>query len=447
VVQTTANLANALTVQAPQAFGRAAAPGAAVIKVNPGVHYQRIIGFGAAMTDSSAWLLHDELSPRQRRNALRALFAPDGLHLDYVRIPMGASDYTVNGVPYTYDDTAKGRPDPRLARFSVAHDEAYIIPELRSILRLNPRVFTVASPWTPPPWMKANDAFDNVDLAGSVLPRYYPQLARYFVKFIHAYESRGVPIDAITMMNEPRSLSPWPGSSFLPKDQSRWLRRYLKPALHAGHMHPLIYGLDDTKLADARTLLASRAAADLAGIAFHCYHGMGEMSRLHYEHPRKNIIVTECSPGIAPYATAEIAIDATRNWARAVQLWNLALDPAGGPVQAPNFGCPGCTGLVTVSEWTHTVSYGPDFYEYGQMSRYVEPGAVRIFSTRFVSDNPGRPWVGPGVDDVAFRNPDGSKVLVAYNGSPTVVPLAIQYRRGYVNWTILPGSTVTFIWK
>jgi glucosylceramidase len=174
---------------------------------------------------------------------------------------------------------------------------------------------------------------------------------------------------------------------------------------------------------------------------------MQEMSRLHYEFPRKRIMETECSPGIAPFATPEIAIDATRNWASAVQLWNLALDPTGGPVQPPNFGCKKCTGIITVSEQTHTASYGRNFYQFGQISRYVQPGAVRIFSSRLVSDLPVRPFVTPGVDDVAFQNPNGSKVLVAYNNSPAAAVLAIKYHGRYLNWTIASASTDTFIWK
>jgi O-glycosyl hydrolase len=447
VIQTTYNLANALTDQGRQPFGAAPDPGAAVIRVDPKIRYQHIIGFGGAMTDSSAWLLYDELTRKQRKDAMRALFGPNGIRLNFVRVPIGASDFTANGIPYTYDDTPKDRPDPRLKRFSIKHDEAYIIPALRSVLRIDPKVFTVASPWTPPPWMKANHAFDNEFLTGSVLPRYYRALAWYLVRFMKAYGARKVPTDAITIMNEPRSLSPWPGSSFLPADQVRWLPRFLEPTLRAAHIHPAVYGLDATRLTDAQTLLRSRARADLAGTAFHCYHGMHALSRLHYEFPYKRIIETECSPGIAPYATPEIAIDATRNWASAVQLWNLALDPAGGPVQPPNFGCKRCTGIITVSEATHTASYGRNFYQFGQISRYVRPGAVRIFSTRLVSDSPSRPYVTPGVDDVAFQNPDGSKVLVAYNTSPTAALVAIKYHGRYLNWTIASASTVTFVWK
>ncbi len=412
VVQTTANLHDALTVQAPQAFAAERAAGSTVIRVDASIQYQRIIGFGGAMTDSSAWLLHDELTPAWRAATIAALFGPSGINLNFVRIPIAASDYTVSpGSPYSYDDQPFGQTDPTLADFSTAHDQAYIIPALQQVLSVHPGVLTLANPWTPPPWMKANHTYDNVGLAGSVLPQDYAALAQYFVKFIQAYQAAGVPIEAITPMNEPSCSCTWPGAALTSADDATFLPRYLAPALGAAGLHPTIFGVDDTELADARALLAGPAGSTLGGIAFHCYKGMGQMSALHHAYPSEEIILSECSPGIIPYATAEVPIDATRNWASAVQLWNLALDPSGGPYETI-WGCPGCTGVVTVDERTHTPSFGLNYFQFGQTTKYVQPGAVRISSTRQVSDGYG---ITRGVDNVAFVNPDGSKVLVAYN--------------------------------
>ena len=442
VVQTTANLHDALTVKAPQAFVARRAPGSVVIRVDPSIRYQRIAGFGAAMTDTSAWLLYDELTPEWRAATINDLFGPGGIGLNFVRIPMAASDYTVASNPYSYDDLPSTGTDPSMADFSISHDEAYIIPALKQVLAANPNVFTLATPWSPPPWMKANDAFDNVGLAGSVLPQYYAALARYFVKFIEDYQAQGVPIDAITPMNEPNSASTWPGATLTAAADATFMPQYLAPALAAAGLHPAILGDDDTELADAQALLAGSAASTVGGIAFHCYQGMGQMSVLHQQYPSENIVVSECAPQIAPYATAEVPIDATRNWASAVQLWNLALDPSGGP-HGTIWGCPGCSGLVTVNEPTHTMLFGLGYFQYGQTTKYVQPGAVRIFSTRIVSDGFG---VTPGVDDVAFVNPDGSKVLVAYNSRARGARLAVRWGRRFVNWTLPGHGTVTLIW-
>jgi glucosylceramidase len=443
VVQTTQNLHDALTIQPPQRFAASPAPGSTVIRVDSSVRYQRITGFGGAMTDTSAWLLYDELAPIWRGPTMNALFGAGGLRLNFVRIPMAASDFTVSATPYSYDDQPAGQADPTLSDFSIAHDEAYIIPALKAVLAINPDAFMLANPWTPPPWMKANGTYDNNGLAGSVLPQYYPALAQYFVKFIQGYEAQGVPIDAITPMNEPSCSCKWPGSNLSSGDDATFLPQYLAPALSAAGLHPTIFGVDDTELGDAQALLSGPAASTLGGIAFHCYKGMGQMSALHAEYPSEDIILNECSPGIIPYATAEVPIDATRNWASAVQLWNLALDPSRGPYETI-WGCPGCTGLVTVDERSGTPRFGLNYFQYGQTTRYVEPGAVRIFSTRQVSDGYG---ITRGVDNVAFVNPDGSKVLVAYNNRVRAARLAVKWQGRYLNWTLPGHGTVTLIWR
>jgi O-glycosyl hydrolase len=448
ITQTRANLTDALTPKKPRTFAAAPRPGARVITVNPSVRYQRMFGFGAAMTDTSAWLLYDELSPAARASTMAALFSPAGIHLSFVHIPMAASDFTANGTPYTYDDLPPGESDPSMEHFSIAHDTPYVIPALQQMRSLNPEVFTLADPWTAPPWMKANGAYNNLHLAGTVLPQYYPALAQYFVRFIQEYGAYGVPIEAISMMNEPNSLSSWPGTALTAADQTQFLPQYLAPALQAAGLHPAVFGLDGTDLIDARTLLDG-VGNGVSGIAFHCYKGMAVMSELHHEYPSQTILVSECSPGISSYAAAEAAIAATRNWAAGVQLWNLALDPAGGPVQAPDGGCGGCTGLVTVDEQVHTATFGRTFYQFGQLSRYVQPGARRIFSTRLVSDfaSGGHYGVTPGVDDVAFVNPDGSKVLIAYNDMARPGAIAVRYRGRYLNWSLPGGATVTFRWR
>src|SRR5262249_48752634 len=121
IVQTTANLHDALTVKAPQPFVARRAPGSVVIRVDPSIRSQGAAGFGAAMTDSSAWLLYDGLPPEWRAATINDLFGPGGIGLNFVRIPMAASDYTVSPSPYSYDDLPSTETDPSMANFSIRH--------------------------------------------------------------------------------------------------------------------------------------------------------------------------------------------------------------------------------------------------------------------------------------------------------------------------------------
>jgi glucosylceramidase len=423
-----------------------------LIRVDSTVRYQQVSGFGAAMTDSSAWLLYVELSPSARGKVMQNLFGPAGIRLNFVRIPMGASDFSATGVPYSYDDLPAGQTDPLLQNFSIAHDDAYVIPALRAMLQINPSILTLANPWSAPPWMKVNGAFDNSLGQGGLLPAYYKPFANYFVRFIQAYAADGVRIDAITPQNEPTGAAPFPGMQLDEPAEETFISQYLVPALTEAGLHPRIYGHDNggTGLPYARALLSGPARGALSGIAWHCYGGLHFMSALHQEFPSVEQLVSECSPGIIPHAPVEVAIDATRNWASAVALWNLALDPAGGPVQPPNWGCNGCTGLVTVSEQTHKATYRLDYYQFGQVSKFVQPGAVRIASPRFVSDyrtDTGAYGVTPGLDNVAFLNPNGTKVVVVYNNSPVRRSFAIAWHGKYISYTLARFATVTFQWR
>jgi glucosylceramidase len=449
VVATEPALGLALT-RMPTVYLRPTATGGrlATIRVDAHIRYQRVRSFGAAMTDSSAWLIHDKLPRRLRARVMQDLFSTrHGIGLRFVRVPIGASDFTVTGRPYTYDDQPPGRADPGLADFSISHDLAYIIPTLRQALAIDPRIELLATPWTAPPWMKTNDSFGNPAANGRLLPGDYPVYAEYLVRFLEAYRALGVPVRALTVQNEPDSPT-FPGGELTPAAEAQLISADLRPALEqAGLGQTAIYGLDDgnRNLAYARQLLGSPAADLLAGIAWHCYGGLSSLDALHAAAPGLDQIVSECSPGIIPYSPAEAVIDALRHWASTVALWNLALSPGGGPVHHPNWSCRGCSGLIGVSERSRTFSLGPAYYELGQISKYVKPGAVRVWSTRPVHDLPSG-GVSPGIDDVALRNPGGSLVVVVHNtGSATRVRLGWARR-----WLVYPlggGETATFIWR
>lgn len=457
VVQTSADLAQHLTRLSDLEFQPTAPPpgGTTVIHVNDAVRYQRVGGFGGAMTDSSAWLLDDELPAALGGAVDSALFASSGIDLNSIRVPMGASDFTRDGQPYTYDDLPPGHSDPKLLHFSIAHDRAYIIPELRQVLALNPAAKMLATPWSPPAWMKNNDSLGNVKHRGTLKWSDAPALARYFVKFIQAYAQAGVPISAISPQSEPSNATSYPGLELSEPAEARFVKSYLVPALRAAHLSTKIYGHDSgwstVSAAYAKALVSDRVLdKDLTGLAWHCYFGSPYlMSTIRRLDSALDQIVDECSPGITPFPVSEVVIGAMRNWASTVELWNLALDPHGGPVQAPNTGCGGCTGLVTVDEQTHTAKFMLAYYQLGQASAFVQPGAWRIDTEHYVFYNyqrPGANLVTPGLDDVAFGNPDGSRVLLAYDNSAHPISFEVEWQGRYISYTLAPRATVTFAW-
>ena len=448
VVQTTANLSQRLARLPDLQFTTAQIPSVPVIHVNAQVRYQLMKGVGAALTDSSAWLIYDTLPASSRAELMNALYGPGGIHLDWALVPIGASDFTANGRPYTYDDVPAGHSDPQLERFSIGHDDAYILPLLRQMLAINPQTEIFAVPWSAPAWMKANQALDNIGHKGTLLPSAYQGFADYFVKFIQGYAAQGVPIADIAPENEPNAPPPYPGMELPEQTQAQWIASNLAPALQAASLHTKIYGADVAwgNLSYAQALISSQAKSALSGIAWHCYGtAPGNMTTLHQLAPALDQLVTECSPGLTPLSATEVLIASIRNYASAATLWNLALNPSGGPVQPPNTGCGGCRGVVTVNGKTGSVSYGIEYYQLGQLSRFVQPGARRIDSEHFVSY--GSKGATAGLDDVAFLNPDGSTALLAYNNASTATRFAVSWGGRSFTYTLASKATITFVWN
>jgi glucosylceramidase len=157
------------------------APGAGntlAINVDDTIRYQTLEGVGASFTDSAAWLVWEKLTPAQRSQLMQDLFSPEGIHLSFLRQPMGATDLALSN--YTYDDLPPGDTDPDMTQFSIAHDQAYIIPTIKAALAVNPQIKVLALPWSPPAWMKTSGSTNG----GTLNAEYFSALSKYFVKFI-----------------------------------------------------------------------------------------------------------------------------------------------------------------------------------------------------------------------------------------------------------------------
>src|SRR3954471_8993665 len=215
-----------LQAQPPIVFAPPRAADNAVV-VDESRTYQTIEGFGASFTDSSAYLLNRVASPAARTDAMKRLFTRegDGIGLSFIRNPMGASDLA--RTHYSYDDLPAGQTDPSLEHFSIAHDEQDVIPLVLEARRLNPGMKIMATPWSPPGWMKSSGSM----IGGTLLPSMYEAFAAYFVKYIQAYARAGIPIDYVSLQNEPLYVpADYPGMSMDGPTQLVVLRDHVLPA-------------------------------------------------------------------------------------------------------------------------------------------------------------------------------------------------------------------------
>ncbi|WP_027345473.1 discoidin domain-containing protein [Hamadaea tsunoensis] len=437
------------------------------IVVDPDTSYQRMDGFGASLTDSSAAVLY-RLAPGARDAAMRQLFDPrTGIGVGFLRQPVGSSDFTAAAEHYTYDDVPAGQTDYALRHFSVAHDQARVLPLLRQAKRLNPQLTVMATPWSPPAWMKTSGSLVGGRLVDD--PKIYDAYARYLLKFVQAYAAAGVPVDYLSLQNEPQNRAPsgYPGTD-LPVRQEEQVILRLGPLLaryspgtrilaydHNWQTHPNDVATtppgEDPQTDYPYEILAGPAARWVAGTAYHCYYGdPSAQTALHDAYPDKGIWFTECSGSHGPtdppakffrdtlvWHARTLTIGTTRNWAKSVVNWNLALDGTNGPHLG---GCDTCTGLVTVNA-DGTVTTDAEYYTIGHLSKFVRPGAVRIASTSFGTVG----WNGQ-ITDVAFRNPDGSTALVVHNENDDPRSFAVSVNGQMFAYTLPGGALATFTW-
>jgi hypothetical protein len=273
VTQTSVALGQQMARLAPLRFGAPRPPGLTTIALDDTARYQRFVGVGGVMTDTSAWLIHDELDTATRDALMNDLFGATGIHLGFTLVPMGASDFTRYGRPYTYDDMPAGQTDPQLTGFSIAHDEPYILPILRQMLQINPHTTLMATPWTAPPWMKDNGAYDDIGGQGTLSSSAFQAFASYFVKFLQAYAAQGVPVSAISPVNEPNSSASFPSMWFPEPSEAQWIVQNLDPALAQAGLRPRLYGgnVGWSGMYYQSALVSSQANGSLAGVAWHFY--------------------------------------------------------------------------------------------------------------------------------------------------------------------------------
>ena len=425
--------------QAAVVFATGANGTVPTLTIDDRVVHQVVEGFGASMTDSSAYLLNEVVPPANLPAVMQALFdRSKGIGISFLRNPMGSSDLARS--MYSYDDQPAGTSDASLAAFAVAHDRTDILPLLVMAKGINPQIKMMASPWSSPGWMKTSGSM----IGGSLNASAYTALANYFVKYLQAYAAAGVPVDYISMQNEPLYVpSDYPGTSMSSAEQLNLIANYMLPALTAANLPTkvLVYDHNWDQPVYPEAVLKNPAVAgspNIGGTAWHWYGGPpGAMTTVHNLYPGLNNYVTEASGGTwisdEVKQDFEMIVHSMRNWASSYVKWGLALDQNRGPHYG---GCGTCTPLVTVNSQTGAVSYPIDYYTLGHFSKFVTPGSTAVWSSN-----------APGLISSAFVTPQHTVVLVAYNDSAGSQTFQVNWHRRSFQYTLAALSGATFTWQ
>jgi glucosylceramidase len=416
-----------------------AAPGD--VQVSPERAFQPFLGVGAALTDAAACVLANYMTADQRSALLTDLYSPSGRNWQMLRVCMGSPDFRSEKTGYSYDD---GPADPPLTRFSVARDTAFITPVIQEILAINPAVRVLATPWTPPAWMLASGRFEH---GGCTFDdSYMAPYAQYFVKFIQAYQSMGIPIWAVTAQNE--AVAGW-FMKLSQAEESGFIGTCLGPALaSAGLRHVKIFAMDD-QWSHASYGQAAYTASQphAAGIAYHGYAGSPTVMSTAYGEQHltewRSKVTEPLDITMAAMAGGYVA-GGVSNWARSVILWNLALDQNG----APNQNKPHRRAVVTVNNATGDVTHNPEYYALAHLAMFARPGARRCLSSSYGPAYVAYTTYPSDITTTALANPDGSVVLYVYNGAASTRTFQIVDTSTQTGCSVsmTPGELSTFVW-
>ncbi|MBS1597255.1 MAG: glucosylceramidase [Bacteroidetes bacterium] len=407
------------------------------IDVSETTTFQAIDGFGYTLTGGSAFVINN-MSPANKSTLLNELFgsADNSIGISYLRLSIGASD--LNAAVFSYDDIPAGQTDTNLAHFSLAQDTTDLIPLLKQILLINPKIKIIAAPWSAPVWMKDN----GNSAGGSLLPAYYNAYAQYFVKYIQAMKAEGIVIDAITPQNEPLNPNNNPSLVMTGLQQADFIKNNLGPAFQSASIATKIVAYDhncDHPDYPMTVLNDASAKAFTDGSAFHLYAGdIGALTTVHNAYPDKNLYFTEQYTassgdfgGDLKWHLKNVIIGSMRNWSKTALEWNLANDPSYGP-HTPG-GCTTCKGALTIN--ANVVTRNVAYYIIAHASKFVDAGSIRI-----ASNNSGN------LNTVAFKTAAGKKVLIVENDGSDVTAFNIRFNGKWATATIPGGAVATYVW-
>lgn len=379
------------------------------------------LGIGVSMTDASCWLL-SQVDRDVRHSFFKQVFTKEGYNLSIVRLNCGASDYATE--LYNYNDT---KDDVEMKNFSVARDEAYMIPTIKLLKSYCPHIYTFSSIWSVPGWMK-----DSGEMCGgSLLDKHLPSFANYWTSYIKAYKERGIDIDAITIQNEPLTdqRGGCPATLISAEQEALLASKYIPQAFKKAGIDTKIWIHDHNYKAYERVIELvknKQVARTIDAIAWHPY---GEntpevMHEVRKYAPNIDMHLTERGPNLAKLEEqdvkwwAETVFGALNNGCRSYSSWNLVLDADG----QPNVGKHPCGGLFTIDIEKGTFVESIQAKLFRQFSPYVDRGA-KILS---ISQQ-------KHLRSIAFQNPNGDYVVcvVANNIPNKRQSFQIKYRGEY----------------
>lgn len=379
-------------------------------------------GLGVSMSDASCWLL-SRMTPDERHSVLKSVFSTQGLNLSMVRLNCGSSDYATE--LYNYNDR---KNDVAMQHFSVARDQAYMIPIVKQIYTYCPDLYLYAAVWSVPGWMKDSGAM----CGGSLRDESLPAFAAYWAAYLKAYKENGLRIDAVSVQNEPSTdqRGGCPATLVSAKQEIELAGKWMPKAFKDAGLDTKIWIWDHDYSGWERVnqvLDDPQVRREADAVAWHPYSGKPEMLKEVLKlHPGTKMHLTERGPNLAMKDVqnekwwADVVFGALNNGCSSFSSWNLLLDEDG----QPNTGRFPCGGLFSVNTETGKITPSTQVNLFRQFSPYVKRGA-KIMAI----EQPD-----PQLTAITFLNPNGQYVIVvaADNIPKTRQRVQIKFKNQYL---------------
>lgn len=401
-----------------------------IVNIYPDMTYQKFYGFGACLTESSAYC-YSLLSENKKKEFINDMFSE--INYSLCRLTIGSCDFSLNSYSY-----AKKRD---LSDFNIERDKKYIIPFIKDALKVNPNLRFLASPWSPPRFMKNTKMRI---LGGKLLNKYKQTYADYFVKYIQSYKELGINIDYVTIQNETNAITIWESCRYSTKDEVDFLVNYLYPTFQKNNINTkiLVYDHNKEKLFSRALEEFSNPEANLAaaGIAFHWYSGnhFENISLCREKFPDKLLFHTEgCfsfdpNNSFANQYTHDIIGDLNAG-INGYMDWNILLDSKGGPSHKKNY----CNSPVMLNSDNSNYVKSLTYYYIGQISKVIKPDAIKIAYSKYLSD----------IHVTAFKNVDNTIGVVMFNGANYSIDFRVCMNNIMFTDTIDGNSMISYLIK
>jgi glucosylceramidase len=371
--------------------------------------FQTHLGIGGAFTDAAA-VNFSKLPEAKQAEVLRAYFDPDsGNAYSLCRVNIHSCDFSLGNYDYL-----GGQEDPGLVGFSIEPDRELRIPFIqRAFEQAGGPITLLASPWSPPAFMKDTKQMNE---GGKLLPEHRAAWARYFCKFIEAYEAEGIPVWGVSVQNEPEATQTWDSCIFSPTEERDFVRDHLGPAFQEHGLaakNIVIWDHNRDHLFERAKAVYDdpEAAKYVWGTGFHWYDGdhFENLQLAHEVWPEKHLLFTEgCQEGgthDGSWALGErygrSMINDFNRWTTGWLDWNLLLDEKGGPNHVNNL----CSAPILIDTRSGELSYQNSYYYIGHFSRFIPPGSRRLA----ISSSRDQ------LLTTAYLRPDGKTAMVLLN--------------------------------